>query len=133
MTVVDFQADFLAQVKGVIRVVADDGNGFAVDEPVERQRGLKRFDLFDDLRHLTLREWTAIQAVYAGIVVKQDFRPVADKVLFGRVAKNTFRIVPTVLFQHSDNRFFERSFFIENHGKTYLRNCKIVFYLFQTL
>ena len=40
LSVVDFQADFLAQMEGVVGVVARDGDGFAVDEPVERQRGL---------------------------------------------------------------------------------------------
>ena len=70
LSVVDFQADFLAQMEGVVGVVARDGDGFAVDEPVECQRGLECFDLFDNLRHLALCEWATVQAVYAGVVVE---------------------------------------------------------------
>ena len=70
LAVEDFQAYLLAQVKRIAGVVARDGDGLSIDEPVERERGFERFDLFDDLRHLALREWTIVQAVYTGVVVE---------------------------------------------------------------
>ena len=124
LTIVDLQAHLLAQVKRVVGVVARDGDGLSVDEPVECEWGLERFDLFDDLRHLALGERAAVQTVYVGVVLEQNLRPVVDEVLLGGIAKHTSRVVPAVLLQHGYDRFFERSLFIENHSKTYLHNCK---------
>ena len=117
LTIIDLQAHLLAQVKRIVGVVARDGDGLSVDEPVERERGLERFDLFDDLCHLALGERAAVQAVYVGVVLKQNLRPVVDEVLLGGIAKHAPRVVPAVLLQHGDDRFFERSLFIENHRR----------------
>ena len=57
-------------MKRIVGVVAHDGDSLSVDEPVERERGLERFDLFDDLRHLALGERAAVQAVYVGVVLE---------------------------------------------------------------
>ena len=111
-------------MKHIVGVVARDGDGLSVDEPVERERGLERFDLFDDLCHLALGERAAVQAVYVGVVLEQNLRPVIDEVLLGGIAQDAVRIVPSVPLQHGDDRFLERGLFIENHGETYLRNCK---------
>ena len=70
LTIIDFQAHLLAQMKRIVGVVARDGDSLSVDEPVERERGLERFDLFDDLRHLALGERAAVQAVYVGVVLE---------------------------------------------------------------
>ena len=117
LTIIDLQAYLLAQVKHIVWVVARDGDGLPVDEPVERERGLERFDLFDDLCHLALGERAAVQAVYVGVVLEQNLRPVVDEVLLGGIAKHAPRVVPAVLLQHGDDRFFERSLFIENHRR----------------
>ena len=124
LTIIDLQAHLLTQVKRVVGVVARDGDGLSVDEPVECKWGLERFDLFDDLRHLALGDRAAVQAVYVGVVLEQNLRPVVDEVLLGGIAKHTSRVVPAVLLQHGDDRFLERGLFIENHGETYLRTAK---------
>ena len=124
LAIVDLQAHLLAQVKRIVGVVARDGDGLSVDEPVERERGLERFYLFDDLCHLALGERAAIQAVDIRVVLEQNLRPVLDEVLLGGIAQDAVRIVPSVLLQHSDDRFFERGLFIKNHGGAYLRIAK---------
>ena len=124
LTIIDLQAHLLTQVKRVVGVVARDGDGLSVDEPVECEWGLERFDLFDDLRHLALGERAAVQAVYVGVVLEQNLRPVVDEVLLGGIAKHTPCVVPAMLLQHGYDRFLERRLFIENHSKTYLHNCK---------
>ena len=124
LTIIDLQAYLLAQVKHIVWVVARDGDGLPGDEPVERERSLERFDLFDDLCRLALSERAAVQAVYVGVVLEQNLRPVVDEVLLAGIAKHAPRVVPAVLLQHGDDRFLERCLFIENHSETYLRNCK---------
>ena len=117
LAIVDLQAHLLAQVERIVGVVARDGDGLSVDEPVERERGLERFYLFDDLCHLALGERTAIQAVDIRVVLEQNLRPVLNEVLLGGIAQNAVRIVPSVLLQHGDDSFFERSLFIVNHRR----------------
>ena len=117
LAIVDFQAHLLAQVERIVGVVARDGDGLSVDEPVERERGLERFYLFDDLCHLALGERAAIQAVDIRVVLKQNLRPVLKEVLLGGIAQDAVRIVPSVLLQHGDDSFFERSLFIVNHRR----------------
>ena len=124
LAIVDLQAHLLAQVKRIVGVVARDGDGLSVDEPVERERGLERFYLFDDLCHLTLGERAAVQAVDVRVVLEQNLSPVVDEVLLGGIAQDAVRIVPSVLLQHGDDRLLERGLFIENHGETYLRIAK---------
>ena len=121
LTIIDLQAHLLAQVKRIVGVVARDGDGLSVDEPVERERGLERFDLFDDLCHLALGERAAVQAVYVGVVLKQNLRPVVDEVLLGGIAKHAPRIVPAMLLKNNDYGFFEGGLFVEKHVETYLR------------
>ena len=101
----------------IVGVVARDGDGLSIDEPVERERGLERFYLFDDLCHLALGERAAIQAVDIRVVLKQNLRPVLKEVLLGGIAQDAVRIVPSVLLQHGDDSFFERSLFIVNHRR----------------
>ena len=121
LAIVDLQAHLFAQVKRVIGVVARDGDGLSVDEPVERERGLERFDLFVYLCHLALGERAAVQAVYVGIVLEQNLRPVVDEVLLGGIAKHAPRVVPAMLLKNNDYGFFEGGLFVENHVETYLR------------
>ena len=128
LTIIDLQAYLLAQVKRIVGVVARDGDGLSVDESVERERGLECFDLFDDLCHLALGERAAVQAVYVGVVLEQNLRPVVDEALLCGIAKHAPRVVPAMLLQHGDDCFFEESFLIENHGETYLENIRNLIY-----
>ena len=94
--VIDFQADFLAIVEGVGRVIPLDGDGFAVDKAVQLQRGAQTGDLVQNLVHLAVRQRDLVQTVDLPVVLKEDLFPVLDQVLLGFIAQN-FRL-PAVFF-----------------------------------
>ena len=85
MGVVDFEADFLAQMQKIFRVVAGDGDGLAVDKAVQRERGVQRGDLFQDLLQSPPRSGGIVQTVTATAVLKKDGRLVFEQILFGWV------------------------------------------------
>ena len=70
LAIVDLQADFLAEMRCVCGIVTFDGHGFAVDEGIQRQWRAQCFDLFEDLRHLTLGKALPVQAIDAFVVVE---------------------------------------------------------------
>ena len=70
LAIVDLQADFLAEMCCVCGIVTFDGHGFAVDEGIQRQWRAQCFDLFEDLRHLTLGKALPVQAIDAFVVVE---------------------------------------------------------------
>ena len=75
---VDFKRDFFAKVRYIIRVVPLDRDAAAVDKAIETQRCAQGRDLFDDLLHLSIRQWEIVQTVNAAIILKQNIGPVAD-------------------------------------------------------
>ena len=54
----------------VCGIVTFDGHGLAVDEGIQRQWRAQCFDLFEDLRHLTLGKALPVQAIDAFVVVE---------------------------------------------------------------
>ena len=113
LPIVDFQADFLAEMCRICWIITFDGHGLAVDEGVQRQWCAQCFDLFEDLRHLTFGKALPIQSIDAFVVVEQDVGPIADKVLFGWVFQHA--IGPSMALQHRDQIVFEIRFLIVEH------------------
>ena len=113
LPIVDFQADFLAEMCRICWIITFDGHGLAVDEGVQRQWCAQCFDLFEDLRHLTFGKALPIQSIDAFVVVEQDVGPIADKVLFGWIFQHA--IGPSMALQHRDQIVFEIRFFIVEH------------------
>ena len=70
LAIVDLQTDFLAEMCCVCGIVTFDGHGLAVDEGIQRQWCTQCFDLFKDLRHLTLGKALPVQAIDAFVVVE---------------------------------------------------------------
>ena len=70
LAIVDLQADFLTEMCCVCGIVTFDGHGLAVDEGIQRQWRAQCFDLFEDLRHLTLGKALPVQAIDAFVVVE---------------------------------------------------------------
>ena len=113
LPIVDFQADFLAEMCRICWIITFDGHGLAVDEGVQRQWCAQCFDLFEDLRHLTFGKALPIQSIDTFVVVEQDVGPVIDEILFSRVFQHT--IGPPMAFQHRDQIVFEIRFLIVEH------------------
>ena len=116
VAVVDLQAYFLAEVQPVRWIVAGDGDGFAIDETVELERGAQRGDLLHDLLHLAVRERHFIEPILAAIVLKEDLLPVRQQVPLARLL-NDFRVAPAALAQLVDDGSFKFGFFGQGgHG-----------------
>lgn len=114
VAVVNLQAHFLAEVQRIRRVVAGDGDGFAVDEAVEFERRAQRGDLLHDLLHLTISQRHLIESIDPAIVLKQDLLPIRQQVRLARVLDD-FRIAPTALAQFVDHGIFKFGFFGKGH------------------
>ena len=54
LTVIDFQADFFAEVQFVRGIVAFDSNGFTIDKTVEFQRRAQTGNLVKNLLHFSV-------------------------------------------------------------------------------
>ena len=104
--VVDFQADFHAEVVGLRRITGD-GDCATVDELVESQRRAQHVDLLDDLRHLALGEWHIAQQVTAPVVGVENAGPVVDELLLGGMAQQL--IAPAVAGEQVNERRLELS------------------------
>ena len=70
LPIVDLQADFLTVMSLVLGIITFNGHGLAVNEGVQRQWRAQCFDLFEDLRHLTLGKALPVQAIDAFVVVE---------------------------------------------------------------
>ena len=118
--VVDLQADFLAQVQLIVRVVALDGHRLAIDEAVELHGRSQLDDLLEDLLHLPMGERATVQAVDLTVVLEEDVRPVVQQVLFRRVFKDPAVVIPPVFLKIPDKGFLELFLCLENHLRAFL-------------
>ena len=111
--VVDFQADFLAEMCLVIGVIALDRNRFAVDKAVQLQRRAQFPNLLHNLLHFAIGQGIIAKAVYAAVIVKENVCPVADQILLGGIFQNC--ALPAFGRQDFYKRFFKVRFLLEGH------------------
>ena len=97
----------------IIRVVPLDRDAAAVDKAIEAQRCAQSRDLFDDLLHLSVRQWEIVQTVNAAIILKQNIGPVADQLRFAVVFQDS--VFPALGFQQINQRLLKVRFLAKRH------------------
>ena len=112
--VIDFQADFLAIVSFIIRIVSLNGNGLAIDKAIQLQRRAQLGYLFQNLLHFALSERIIAQTINSAIVIEQYFCPILNQILLRWVLK--YGIFPALCHQNLDQCSFKVCFLLKGHG-----------------
>ena len=135
--VIDFQADLLAEMGFIIRVIPLDGYAFPIDKIIQTHRASKPDNLLNDLLHLTFRQRAVIQGILIPVVVEQNVRPILDQFFLSGVADDS--VPPPILNELVDHSLFKCLFTFKDHGATSSytnipsRQAALIFFSFSSL
>jgi len=112
--VIDFQADFLPNMERILGVVSGNGDGLAIYEAVQLQRGTQVDNLLQNLLHFAVSKRIVPQTVNIPVIVIQDVRPVFDQILFSGIGDNI--LLPAFVGEDFNQCVFKCAFFGKGHN-----------------